>query len=61
MLKCMRTLFRVVAIGRRGHTLMPSGSVKMQAYDQIFILAKTEDIPGLITSTGKEETDLVES
>ena len=52
------TIFRVVAIGRRGHTLMPSGSVKMQAYDQIFILAKTEDIPGLITSTGKEETEL---
>lgn len=50
--------FRVVAIGRRGLTLIPSGSIKMQVYDQIFILAKTEDIPALIHSTGKEETEL---
>ena len=53
-----QAIFRVVAIGRRGHTLIPSGSVKMQAYDQIFILARTEDIPGLIASTGKKETEL---
>ena len=53
-----QAIFRVVAIGRRGQTLIPSGSVKMQAYDQIFILARTEDIPGLIASTGKKETEL---
>ena len=53
-----QAIFRVVAIGRRGHTLIPSGSIKMQAYDQIFILARTEDIPGLIASTGKKETEL---
>lgn len=50
--------FRVVAIGRRGLTLMPKGITKFQAYDQIFILAKTEDIPKIIVSTGKKETDL---
>lgn len=50
--------FRVVAIGRRGLTLIPNGSVKLQSFDQIFVLAKTEDIPEIIVSTGKKETDL---
>lgn len=47
--------FRVVAIVRRGRTIMPSGHIKLQAFDQIFILAMTEDIPKLILSTGKQE------
>ena len=50
--------FRVVAIGRRGRTLMPRGPMKLQTFDQIFILAKTEDIPAVIQTTGKSETDL---
>lgn len=50
--------FRVVAIGRRGMTLIPKGNVTLQAFDQIFVLAKTEDIPRVIETTGKEETDL---
>lgn len=50
--------FRVVAIGRRGLTLIPKGSVRLQAFDQIFVLAKTEDIPKVIETTGKEETEL---
>lgn len=50
--------FRVVAIGRRGRTLMPRGPMKLQTFDQIFILAKTEDIPAIIKTTGKSETDL---
>ncbi|MFN1833694.1 Trk system potassium transporter TrkA [Balneola sp. MJW-20] len=50
--------FRVVAIGRRGLTLIPKGSVRLQAFDQIFVLAKTEDIPKVIETTGKKETEL---
>src|SRR5699024_6560717 len=33
--------FRVVAISRNGMTIIPSGSVRIQAYDQIFLIAKT--------------------
>lgn len=50
--------FRVVSIGRRGLTLIPKGPVKMQAFDQVFILAKTEDIPSIVETTGKKETEL---
>lgn len=50
--------FRVVAIGRRGHTLIPKGPIRMQAFDQIFVLAKTEDIPLIVKTTGKKETEL---
>lgn len=50
--------FRVVAIGRRGRTIIPNGSVKMQKYDQIFILAETQDINAIVKSTGKKETEL---
>lgn len=50
--------FRVVSIGRRGLTLIPKGPVKLQAFDQVFILAKTEDIPRVVETTGKKETEL---
>ncbi len=50
--------FRVVAIGRRGRTIIPDGSVKIQSYDQIFVLAATKDINTLIKTTGKKETVL---
>lgn len=50
--------FRVVAIGRRGLTIIPKGNVKLQKFDQIFVLAKTEDIPAVIETTGKIETEL---
>lgn len=50
--------FRVVAIGRRGLTIIPKGPVKLQAFDQIFVLAKTEDIPKIVETTGKKETEL---
>ncbi|MEX0609945.1 MAG: Trk system potassium transporter TrkA [Balneolaceae bacterium] len=52
------TMFRVVAIVRRGRTLIPNGSVKLQSFDQIFVLSKTEDIPHIIETTGKKEADL---
>ncbi|MEX0844465.1 MAG: Trk system potassium transporter TrkA [Balneolaceae bacterium] len=51
-------IFRVVAIGRRGRTIIPNGSVKLQKYDQIFILAETRDINTLVKTTGKKETEI---
>ncbi|MDR9417029.1 MAG: Trk system potassium transporter TrkA, partial [Gracilimonas sp.] len=50
--------FRVVAIGRRGRTIIPKGAVKFQNYDQIFILAKTNDINAIVKTTGKKETEI---
>ncbi|MEX2602652.1 MAG: Trk system potassium transporter TrkA [Gracilimonas sp.] len=51
-------IFRVVAIGRRDRTIIPNGSVKLQKYDQIFILAETRDINTLVKTTGKKETEI---
>jgi trk system potassium uptake protein TrkA len=51
--------FRVVAIGRRGLTIIPTGTIRFQTFDQIFVLAKTEDIPAIVETTGKKETDIV--
>ncbi len=51
--------FRVVAIGRRGLTIIPTGVIRFQTFDQVFVLAKTEDIPAIVESTGKKETDIV--
>ncbi|MDR8391140.1 Trk system potassium transporter TrkA [Aliifodinibius sp. S!AR15-10] len=50
--------FRVVAIARRGLTIIPSGTVRLQALDQIFVLAQTESIPNVIKTTGKIETEI---
>lgn len=50
--------FRVVAIGRRGRTIIPTGPVRLQPADQIFVLAKTDDIPKIVETTGKKETEL---
>jgi trk system potassium uptake protein TrkA len=50
--------FRVVAISRAGHTIIPAGKVKMQAFDHIFVLAKTEDIPKVVQTTGKPDVDI---
>lgn len=51
-------IFRVIAVGRRKRTITPKGNFKFQAYDQVFILAKTEDIQEVIKATGKKETNL---
>ncbi|WP_372635449.1 Trk system potassium transporter TrkA [Fodinibius sp.] len=50
--------FRVVAISRKGMTIIPSGSVRIQAYDQLFLLAKTEVIPEVIETTGKPDIEI---
>lgn len=50
--------FRVVAIARKGLTIIPSGSVNIQALDQVFILAETENIPKVIKTTGKPDIEI---
>ncbi len=50
--------FRVVAISRKGLTIIPSGSVRIQALDQIFVLSKTETIPQVIKTTGKPDVEI---
>jgi len=50
--------FRVTAISRKTLTIIPSGDVRIQAMDQIFVLAKTEDIPAIIKTTGKPDIEI---
>lgn len=50
--------FRVVAISRQGLTIIPSGSVRIRALDQIFILAKTDSIPDVVKTTGKPDIEI---
>jgi trk system potassium uptake protein len=48
--------FRVVAILRGGRTIIPGGTVSFKKNDQIFIVARNEDVPAVIASTGRKET-----
>lgn len=50
--------FRVTAIARKGLTIIPSGTLRIQALDQLFIIAKTEDIPAIIKTTGKPDVEI---
>ena len=50
--------FRVVAIARAGRTIIPSGTTKLLALDQIFILAETQNIPKIIGTTGRKEDQI---
>ena len=50
--------FRVAAIARKGLTIIPSGTLRIQPRDQLFILAKTDDIPAIIETTGKPEKEI---
>lgn len=45
--------FRVVAVNRGSMTIIPYGANRLQANDQIFIIAKTEDVSEVIRSTGR--------
>ncbi len=51
-------LFRVVAILRGGRTIIPDGSTTFQNNDQIFILARNQDVSRVISTTGREETKI---
>ncbi|MGM0547053.1 MAG: Trk system potassium transporter TrkA [Bacteroidota bacterium] len=50
--------FRVVAIARKGLTIIPNGKVTIQALDQVFILAETHNIPKVVKTTGKPEMEI---
>jgi trk system potassium uptake protein TrkA len=50
--------FRVVAISRKGQTIIPFGPNKLEENDQVFILAKTEDISAVIRTTGKLDREI---
>jgi trk system potassium uptake protein TrkA len=45
--------FRLVAINRGSMTIIPYGSHRLQANDQIFIIARTQDVTRIIQSTGR--------
>jgi len=51
-------IFRVVAISRNTLTIIPSGSDRIQADDQLFVIAKSGDIPKVIESIGKPEMQI---
>lgn len=48
--------FNVVAISRKGTPIMARGNNRFMKDDQVFILAKKEDIPRVIETTGRRET-----
>lgn len=49
--------FRVIAISRRGSTIIPRGNNRLMALDHIFIITKTEHVQELVTAAGhKNET-----
>lgn len=50
--------FRVTAIARKGRTIIPTGAVRIQPRDQVFILARTERIPDIIATTGRQEEEI---
>lgn len=47
--------FRVVAISRRGTTIIPRGSNRIMELDQVFIICKTENLKSLIEIAGHQE------
>lgn len=50
--------FRMVAVSRQAMTIIPSGSFRLQKLDQVFVLARTEDIPKVVKTTGKPEVEI---
>lgn len=50
--------FRVVAISRRGTTIVPHGGNRIMALDQIFIICKTENLKEIIKAAGHQEEQI---
>lgn len=46
--------YRIVAISRRGTTILPTGQSRIMPLDHIFVLSKTEGIEKLAAATGHE-------
>lgn len=51
-------IYRIVAISRRGTTILPKGSNRIMALDHLFILSKTEGIKTLVAATGHTDVSL---
>ena len=50
--------FRVVAISRRGTTIIPRGDNRLMAHDHIFIITKSEYTQQLVSATGHNNVTL---
>lgn len=50
--------FRVVAISRRGNTIIPRGSNRLLALDHVFIITRTDHVKGLTEATGHKDIKL---
>ena len=50
--------FRVIAISRRGTTIIPRGNNRLMALDHIFIITKTEHVQQLVSATGHQNVTL---
>jgi len=47
--------FRLVALSRRGNTVIPKGSNRLKQMDNLFILCKTDDVEKFIRLTGHKD------
>jgi len=47
--------FRLVALTRRGNTVIPKGNNQLKSMDNLFILCKTEDVDSFIKLTGHKD------
>jgi trk system potassium uptake protein TrkA len=50
--------FRVVAISRRGTTIIPRGSNRLMALDHVFIITRTDHVKRLTEATGHKDVTL---
>ncbi|MDX1591371.1 MAG: Trk system potassium transporter TrkA [Balneolaceae bacterium] len=50
--------FRVVAISRRGSTIIPRGSNRLMALDHVFIITRTDHVKRLTEATGHKDVTL---
>lgn len=48
-------VYRTVAISRNGNTLIPTGSDSFEMKDHVYIIAKSESIPQVLSIAGKKE------
>lgn len=50
--------FRVVAISRRGTTIIPRGNNRLMALDHVFIITKTDHVKRIVQATGHHNVSL---
>jgi trk system potassium uptake protein TrkA len=54
----LRKNYRVVAISKGDRTIIPTGEDYINRNDQLFVMTKQENLPGLLSLTGKEDQKL---